>query len=144
MIGINVKISKQQRLVAARFVTPAVGFDGDKDGVDLRQCFGIVEPQHPTFLRSIVDIEDSEIECLLPVRSTPAPSLETARILYSRLLIEIVGIKDQRFPLGVEDAAVRLLGLSVPLDIVDLCHIEIARAHQVSNVSVVGQKLLLL
>ena len=43
MIGIDVQISKQQRLVAG-LVTAAVGLDGDKYGINLRQGLSIVEP----------------------------------------------------------------------------------------------------
>jgi len=49
MIWVDVQVGKQEGPVA-RLVTPAVGLDGDKNSIDLRQCFGIVEPQDPPFL----------------------------------------------------------------------------------------------
>jgi len=61
MIGINVQVGKQQRSFAGWF----------EYGVNLCERFGVVEPQHPVFPGSVVDIEDVEIQCLLPVRSAP-------------------------------------------------------------------------
>ena len=46
VVEIDVQVGKQQRLIA-RLVAPTVGLDGDKDSINLRQSFGIVEPQHP-------------------------------------------------------------------------------------------------
>jgi hypothetical protein len=80
MIGINVQVGKQQRSFAGWFVASAVWLDSDEYGVNLCERFGVVEPQHPGFLGSVVDIEDVEIQCLLPVRSAPPPSLESAGI----------------------------------------------------------------
>ena len=64
MIGINVQVGKQQRSFAGWFVASAVWLDSDEYGVKLCERFGVVEPQHPVFLGSVVDIEDVEIQCL--------------------------------------------------------------------------------
>ena len=61
------------------------------------------------FLGSVVDIEDVEIQCLLPVRSGADPSLESAGIPDPWLLVEIISVKNQRLFFGVKDAAVGLL-----------------------------------
>ena len=109
MIGINVQVGKQQRSFAGWFVASAVWLDGDEYGVNLCERFGVVEPQHQVFLGSVVDIEDAEIQCLLPVRSAPPPSLESAGILDPWLLVEIISVKNQRLFFAVKDAAVALL-----------------------------------
>src|SRR5260370_3404479 len=97
MIWVDVEVRKQEGLVAG-LVTTAVWFDRYKNGINLPQRFGVVEPQHPTLLRIIVHIEDTEVERLLRVRPATAPSLEVAVILHPSRRVEVLGVKDQRLP----------------------------------------------
>ena len=75
MIRINSEIGEKERL-AARLLAAAIWFHGHKDGIDLGQGLGIVTLQDPALPGSVVLIENAEIERLLPVRSSPAPSLK--------------------------------------------------------------------
>jgi len=81
MIGINVQVGKQQRSFAGWFVASAVWLDSDEYDVNLCERFGVIEPQHPVFLGSVVDIEDVEIQCLLPVRSAPTQAWKVLAFL---------------------------------------------------------------
>ena len=58
MVGIDVQIGESQRLVAW-FVTATVRLDGDKNGINLRQRFGIIKPQYPSLLGGVVDVKDA-------------------------------------------------------------------------------------
>ena len=143
MVWIDMQVGKQQRLLA-RFLASAIWFNRDKNSINLSQRFRICEPQNPSLLRRVVHIEDAKIERLLPVRSTSAPGLESASILDTSLLVQIVGVKDQRFPFRVEHAAVGFPRLSGTLDVIHFRNVEISGPHQVTDVAVVGQQLLLL
>jgi hypothetical protein len=142
VIGVDAEVSKQEGLATGP-VAAAVGLDGDENSVDLCQHFGIVGSQDPALPRSTVFIENTEVEGLLPVRSSPSPGLERASFCLG-LLVEIVGVKDQRLPFGEEHPAVWLFRLPVTSDIVHFRDIEIAATHQFADVAIMREKLLLL
>ena len=142
MVGLNTKVGEEKGL-AAGTLTAAVRLDCDKYCINLGQCLGVIGLHNPTLLVRVVLIEDTEIHGVIAIRSSAPPSLECACALDARLLIEIVGIKDERFPTGIEDPPKGFLRISGLCDVVDLSDIEIARAHQFSDVAVVIQQLLL-
>src|SRR5882762_3479995 len=143
MIGIKTQVGEQERL-GAGLVASAVGFHGHEDRIDLLERLRVIEPQHPTLRGGTVGVEDTQVERLLAIGASPAPGLEATRALCASLLIEVVGVKDERLPFRIKHAAVGLLGFSRALHVIDLRDVEIARAHQVTNVAVVSQQLLLL
>src|SRR5258708_19152456 len=120
----------------------AVWLHGYEDGVDLCQHFGIIQLQNPTFLGSIVFVENTQAERLFPIRSTPAPYLKRASILDLRL-VKVVGVEDQRLPFCIEHAAIGLLGPGAG-HIVDFRYVEVSRSHKFPNVTVLGQEFVLL
>jgi len=81
-------------------VASAVWLDCDERRIDLLKQFGIGCLQHTTLLRSIVFVENPETQSLLPVRLAHAPCLGRARILDRCLLIQIVGVENERLSLG--------------------------------------------
>src|SRR6266849_3466605 len=117
-------------------MAPAVGFHGHEHGIDLSQHLRIIQFQYPAFLGSVVLIENAETERLGPVRSTAAPYLKSAGILDLRLLVEVIGIKDERLPFRVENAAIGFLGLTGAGDDVDFCDVAIACSHEFANVTI--------
>ena len=58
MIGFYAEIRKEQGL-AAGMVAAAVWFNGDKDGIDVGEGFGIVVLKNPALLCGIIDVEDA-------------------------------------------------------------------------------------
>src|SRR5579864_774923 len=113
VIRVDLQVSKQQRL-AARPMASTIRFHSHKDGVDLFERFCVVKLHDPPFLRCAVLEKDSEIQSLLHVRTAPAPGLERPCVPYASLLVQIVCVEDQRFPLVVEYASAGLLGRAVP------------------------------
>src|ERR1019366_6733049 len=109
MIWVDSQVSKEQGF-AAWLATSAVRLDRNEHGINLCQEFRVVQFQDPPLLCGIVLEEDTKGECLLPVRSAPAPYLKRAGILHVWLLIQVVGVEDERLPLRVKHAPVRLLG----------------------------------
>src|SRR5437588_6773915 len=77
------------------------------------------------------------------VRTAPPPGLERACVSRPGLPVEVVGIENQRFPLGIENPAIRSLSLTVLCDVVDFGNVKIAGTHQVTNIPVVGKQVLL-
>ncbi len=58
------------------------------------------------------------------------------------LLVQIIAIEDERLIFGVEDSAKGLCRLSFLGDVIDVRDVEVACANQVTNVTVVGEELL--
>src|ERR1700720_1766133 len=143
MIRINFEVSKQEGLTAWQ-VAPAVRFHCYEHGVNLFKRLGIVKLEYPAFLRCIVLIKDTEVQCLLFVRAASPPRLERADVLDSNLLIQIVSVKDQRLPFRIENAAIWFLRRSITRDVVYLRDVQVSRSHQIPNVAVVGKKFVLL
>src|SRR5215471_13932145 len=137
MIGIHSEISEEKRF-ATRLLTSTTRLDCNKDRVDLCQGIGIVGLQDPALLGSVVFIKDAEIQSLLPVRPTPAPGLKYWGDLRP-LLIQVVGVKDERLPFRVKHPAVRLSRGTMVVNIVHFGDVEITGAHEFPDISVVGQ-----
>ncbi len=100
MIRLNFQVREKEWL-SAGFVAAAIRFDGDEYGINLSQPLGIIEFQHPAFFRCIIHVKDPKIECLLRVGPSPSPRLKSSGILQTRLLIEVVGVEDQRLSLPI-------------------------------------------
>src|SRR5216684_8201541 len=107
MVWIHAKVG-EKKLFPTRAVTPAVRLNRNEYGIDLIQRFWIVELQHPSFLADAVFVENPEVEGLCLVRPSPPPRLERTGVLQPRLLVQIVGVENERFPSCVEDAPVSL------------------------------------
>lgn len=58
VIGIKAKVGEQQWF-SAWLCAAALGFDGDEDGIDLRDGFRVFELQHPTLLVGVILIEET-------------------------------------------------------------------------------------
>ena len=143
MIRFDLQVGKKQRL-SAGFMAAAIRFDGDEYGINLSQPLGVIEFQYPAFLRGIVHVKDPQIERLLRVWAAPSPRLKGSSILQPSLLIQIIGVEDQRLSPRIKHPAVGLLGRPGFADIVHLSDIEIAGAHELANIPVVGEQFLLL
>src|SRR4029077_20097634 len=85
-----------QKRLAARLIASAVGLDSDEYRVNLRKCFGIFRLQNPTFLRRVVFVKNAEINRLLKVGAATSPRLKCRGMILTLLLIEVVGVKNQR------------------------------------------------
>src|SRR5215472_682167 len=143
VIRVDSERSEQQRL-SARLAASAVRLDRHEHSVDLLERSRIINLKHPALLGNAVLIKHAKTERLLPVRAVLAPRLKCAGLFYAALLIEIVRIEDQRFPLSVEHAAVRFLGGTVASHVVDLGNIKVARSHEVADIPVLGEQVFLL
>ena len=70
------------------------------------KVFGSSHFRTQRFFCGIVLVENAQIDSLLAVRATPAPGLKCTRSFYFGLLIEIVGIENQRLAARIEDSTV--------------------------------------
>src|ERR1700716_161644 len=122
----------------------AMWFHGYEHGIDLGQHRGIIHLQYPAFLGRIVLVENAQAECLATIRSATSPCLKSTRVLDPRFLVQIVGVKNERLPFCVEHATVRLLRFSSSGNVVDFCDVEIAGSHEFADITILGQKLVLL
>src|SRR5580698_3358929 len=98
----------------------AVRLDRHVNSIDVGESLWILGPQHPALLRGVIGVENAEAHGVLSLWAPPSPCLEGVRILETGLLVEIVGIEDQRFALGIEDPAEGPLGLSTFRHVVNL------------------------
>src|SRR5258708_37873030 len=144
MIDFLAQQGEEERL-AGRLGAAAVRLDGHKDGVDLGKLLWVVGTQNPAAIRGAVLVKDSQIERPAFVGALASPNLEglRARILESRLAIEVEGVKHERLALRVKDAAVGLARAAAAVDIVDIGDIELPRAHQLADIAVGREELLL-
>jgi hypothetical protein len=94
----------------------------------------------PIAFGGIIYIEQPQIQRFFSVGSMRAPRLESAGILYAALFVEIVGIKNQRFSLGIEHTPIGFVRLPISLNVIDLRNVEVASTHQLSDVVVVCEK----
>src|SRR5579884_2858776 len=125
-------------------VASSAGLHRYENCVNIVERLWVTRLQHPTLFPDVVFIKDSEIEGLLLVWPTAPPRLECARILDSGLCVQVVCIENQPLPFRVENATIRLAGLSIAIHIVDFRDIKIASSHQVSNITIVVEQVLLL
>src|SRR5580700_1898297 len=142
MIWSDLEVGKKKRTPAG-LRAAAIRFNGHENRVNLCQRFWIIKLQDPSFLGGVVFIENSQVQGLAPIRPVLPPSLKRARRSDASLLIEIVGVEDERLSLGVEDTAVGFLRNPVASHVINLSDIEVPRPHQFSDVAVMGEQVLL-
>ena len=92
----------------------------------------------------IVLVENAQVNGLLAVRPPPAPRLEGTCTFQFGLLIQIVGIENQRLAPRIENPAIRLLGFARAGHVIDFRNIEIAGAHQFADIAVMAQEFIVL
>src|SRR5712692_3772111 len=143
MIRVHFQVGKEEWL-SAGLVASAVWFNRHEDGIDLFQLLRVIEFQYPSLLGSVVLIENAKTRSLLPVSAAAAPRLKCAGTLKPSLLVEIVRVEDQRLSFGIEDPAIRFLGLAVTGNVIYLGNIKVPGAHQFPDIPVVGEQFLLL
>ena len=120
------------------------GFNGYEDGIDLRQDVRIVKCKHPASIAHIIVVEDSQASNRFLGTKVFAPYVERDfRIHFSRIC-EVVCIKNEGLPFGVENATKRALALAVPVPVVHINNMEIARDYELSDVTRFRRELLLL
>src|SRR5579864_6683295 len=125
-------------------LTAAMGLDSHEYGIDFLQLLRIVEAQHPPPIGFAVHVEDPEIRGVILFfrsRVSLSPNLERAGGLDPRLAIEVEGIKNQRFVLGIENTAERFARAAAAVHIEDIGDIELARSHELTDVAVGGKIL---
>src|SRR5258708_4294791 len=108
MVRADAEVGEQQWL-AAWVLASAVRFNCHKNGINVFERLRIVGFQNPALLADVVFVENSETPSLLLVWSFPPPGLERARVLNTRMCVQIESIEDQSFSFCVKDAAVRLV-----------------------------------
>src|SRR5215469_12689105 len=101
MIWIDAQVGKKN-LFTSGTVAVRVGFDRYEHRVNLCKAFGVVELHYPALVRGVVFVENAQVERVIFVGPTPSPGLKGVGSLQSRRLIQVVCVKDQGFPLGVE------------------------------------------
>src|SRR5262245_17534298 len=105
MVWINSEIGEKKRL-AAWLWTSSIGLNRHKHRIDLGESLRIVALQYPPFPGGAVLEENSQIKSSFGLGASPAPGLKCVRILESGLVIEIIGIKDERFAVGVKHSTI--------------------------------------
>src|SRR4029077_13758507 len=143
MIRSYFEVGKKDRL-SRRPLTSAIRFNRYEYRIDLVQRFLVSRFCDPAPLRGVVFIEHPEFVGLLPVRSPQSPRFKGAGFLHARRLGQVIRVEDQRLPPREEYAPESLLRFACTDNIVDLRDVEIPCAHQLSNVAVLGEHLLLL
>ena len=78
------------------------------------------------FSSVVILIENTQVESLLAVGSAQAPSLECTSDLQSALLIQIIGIEDERLIPRAENPSIWLLVLARSSHIIDFSNVEVA------------------
>ena len=142
MIWVDSQISKEQGF-AAWLATATIGSIVTNTASTCASSFGSSSFKTHRFLKHCPR-RRYQGGCLLPLRSALTPHLERAGLLCYSLLIQVIGIEDQRFPLRVEHAPVRFLRRSGTGHVVHFRDIQIPRTHKFPNVTVVREQFLLL
>jgi hypothetical protein len=143
MIRVYLQVGKEERL-SARLMASAIWLDRYEDGIDLLQFFRIIEFHYPPLFGGVVLVEDAKAGSLLFVKTAAAPRLKGAGAFVFRLLVEIIGVENQRLSFGVEDPAIRFLRLPVTRNVIDLGNIKVPSPHEFADIPVVGKQFLLI
>ena len=109
-------------------LAPVFWLYGDEDCVDFAQHLGIVELEHPAPVGLVVYIKNTEADRRGLRCPAASPGLERLGLAEAGLALEIKGIEDQRLPFRVENAAKRLLGLALGINVKNVSDIELARS----------------
>src|SRR5580698_653299 len=130
MIGSHSQRSGE-KLTTARFVTPTRRFNSHENSLDLIENLRIIELQLPPTVVFVVFVKNTHAQGMVFVSLLQTPGLECAGGAHSRLLIQIEGIEDERFVLGVENAAegFRRPIVAVAIHIGYVCDKKIAGTH---------------
>ena len=142
MVGIDFQIGEKRGLLLGLWLPPWAR--QSRILRRSRQCFGFVTFQNPPLSGGVVLVENAQIDGLLAVRASPAPCLKRTCPFDFRLLIEIVGVKDQRLSSRIEDSAIRLLGFAGPRHVIYFRDVKIAGTHQFPNIAIMGEKFIAL
>src|SRR5471030_222076 len=136
MVGSGIQVGIKH-LLAVGLHASAWRLDGHKNGVDLRQHFGILEFEHPSVLFLVVDVKYTQtLRRFVPGFPLP-PGLKRGAAF------QIEGIKDQRLALRVKDAAKRALRFALAVNVEDVHNVETARAHEFADIKVGNQQFAL-
>src|SRR5271155_4663687 len=73
--------------------------------VNFSKRLGVIDLEAPPFFGRVVLVENSEIQSLFFVRSASAPVLKRACTFGSWLLVQVIGVKDKGFTLGIKYAS---------------------------------------
>src|ERR1700730_5350367 len=112
MIGLHTQVCKQE-LFTAGFPAAALRLHGDKNGINLIKGLRIIELENPALVGCGVNVENAQVHGLGYIWPTPPPRLKGASLAESWLLVQVVGIENQRFSLRVEDSSKWLLRFSI-------------------------------
>jgi hypothetical protein len=92
----------------------------------------------------IVFVNGSQTECLLLIRASPSPLLERAGACQTCFRVEVIRVDNERLSLGVKNASVGFVRLSIPSHVVHVGEIQVARTHQFTDVATLLQQLALI
>ena len=120
------------------------GFNGYENRIDLSQNMRIVKREHPASIAHIVVVEDSQASNRLLSAKVFAPYVERDFCIHFPRICEVVRIKNEGLPFGVENAAKSALVFAVAIPVVDVDDVEIARDYKLSDVTCFRRELLLL
>src|SRR4029077_584928 len=95
VIGIHPEVGEKKRFTA-RLIAAATWLYGHENSIDLCQGLGILGLQNPALLGRVVFVKYAEVDRLLKVWSPTTPRLKCRGVIFTLLLIEVVGVKDQR------------------------------------------------
>src|ERR1700722_11490138 len=129
------EVGKQQRFSGGMFAS-AMRFDGDKNGVNLGECFFVIGLHHPAFLRGVILVENTKLRCLVPVGSSLSPRFKRACVLDPGVLVQIVSIKDERLSFGEKDPSGGFPSVSVTRDVINFRNVQVSRTDEISDVAV--------
>src|SRR5208283_2889953 len=143
MVWVHLQVSKEERLTAW-LLAAAVRFHGHENRFNLIELLRVVEFQDPPLFGNVVFIKYTQVQSLCLVGPALTPSLKRACVLETWVAVEVIGIENQRFRFCVENASISLLRCCVFRNIKHFGYIEVPRSHQFPNVSIMGEKFLLL
>src|SRR5438093_11229793 len=127
---------------AGWLVAAAVRLDGDEDRIELSHLLRVVKAKDPAAIPLAVLIEDAEVDRRALRRFVSPPGLKRG-VLDTGLTIEIEGVEHERLALGIEDTTVGFARPAVARNVEDVGNIELSRPHELADVTIRGQVLLL-
>ena len=104
----------------------------------------IVKREDPASIAHIVVVEDSQASNWFLGTEVFTPCVERDLRIHFPRICEVVSIKNEGLPFGVENAPKRTLAFAVPVPVVHINNMEIARDHKFAHVTRFRRELLLL